>query len=791
MKRARGTAGRSKRARVTMLAAGCLLALAGAGCGAAARPGAVTQSPLALERVVLYRNGVGYFERRGAVDGQTLHLKVRKDQVNDLLKSLAVVDRSSGQVLGVSLPLDPQSWHKLALSALAPGQGRLSEVLDGLRGTRVRIETARESVAGRIVLVERMRLEPSEIAAAPNQTFAPPRERSGYEDYRVTLLDGDRMSVVQLSKIRSLTLEDGDVVMQLDRHLDASAGEGIFQQVDLTLRLSAGARHDLSLSYVAPAPLWQPTYRIVLDGEKHEALLQAWAVVDNTSGESWDDVQLSLTSGAPIAFRYDLHTPREVERPDLTSSAADKRAQVALGERTYSEDERAAQAPMQGSLGGGAGAAADKGAAAPEAELAEDAPSRSMRAPSGKKVDASANGIAPPMAPATAPAPAPPPAMTLQALQDSGGVQASARRIAGLTQFDVPGRVTLPDGSATMVALVNQRVGGEQVFLYRPGGSGQGYELNPYRVVRFRNDTDFVLEPGPIGIFADGSFVGEGLSEAIGSHELATIPFAVEPSISVRSRVLSTGDETRTVKLVQGVLEVEAFHRVSTEWTVSGQKRAAPYRVLIRHPRQGGPYALLSPKKDVEELPDAYFVPIDVAANATESSVTVVEQTPTHGRLSIWDGAAVELLDTLLSSGELDADTRRRLQPIVDKRRQIGRIDAELASLQAQQGELDQRVNETRESLRAIQKDPRAAALRKKLGERLDQFLRDADGAGRRIVELQSQRLQLKVELEDLLADPKLGAGIAAPAVAQEPATAPPSTPSAPPSGGIMATPSR
>jgi hypothetical protein len=264
-----------------------------------------------------------------------------------------------------------------------------------------------------------------------------------------------------------------------------------------------------------------------------------------------------------------------------------------------------------------------------------------------------------------------------------------------------------------MVALVNQRVGGEQVFLYRPGGSGQGYELNPYRVVRFRNDTDFVLEPGPIGIFADGSFVGEGLSEAIGSHELATIPFAVEPSISVRSRVLSTGDETRTVKLVQGVLEVEAFHRVSTEWTVSGQKRAAPCRVLIRHPRQGGPYALLSPKKDVEELPDAYFVPIDVAANATESSVTVVEQTPTHGRLSIWDGAAVELLDTLLSSGELDADTRRRLQPIVDKRRQIGRIDAELASLQAQQGELDQRVNETRESLRAIQKDPRAAALRK------------------------------------------------------------------------------
>jgi hypothetical protein len=361
---------------------------------------------------------------------------------------------------------------------------------------------------------------------------------------------------------------------------------------------------------------------------------------------------------------------------------------------------------------------------------------------------------------------APPPAtLSLQALQQSTVAQASAHRVAGLTRFDLPARVTLPDGSATMVTLVNQLVSGEQVFLYRPGGSGQGYELNPYRVVRFRNDTDFVLEPGPISIYAEGSFVGEGLSEAIGSHEVATIPFAVEPSIVVRSKMLDKGDETRSVKLVSGMLEVEAFHRVTTEWSVSADKRDEAYRVLIRHPRQGGDYTLVEPKVGVEELSDAYFVPVNVLAGVREASVTVVEQTPTHTSVSIWDGAAVELLDTLLQMSNLDAQTRARLQPIVDKRRAIGRIDTEVNSLQAQQSELDQRVNETRESLRAIQKDPRAAALRKHLGERLDQFLRDADTAGRRIVELQTKRLELKVELEDLLADPKLGESVhAAPA---------------------------
>jgi hypothetical protein len=731
--------------------------IAGTACaGAQLRPGAATQSPLALQRVVLYRNGVGYFERSGKLHGDSLKLKVRKDQVNDLLKSLAVVDRGTGKVLGISIPLDPQSWHKLALSALSPGQGRLADVLDGLRGTHIRVEARSRSIAGRIVMVERLQpVEPS----GPRHEPEPTR----YEDYRLTLLEAGRMQVLLLSDIESLSIDDGNVVMQLDRHLDASAGEGMFQQIELSIGLSGEAEHDLVLSYVAPAPLWKPTYRIVLDEKTPgKALLQAWAVVDNTSGESWDDVQLSLTSGAPIAFRYDLHTPREVERPDLSYSAADKQAQVAIGERSFD-----AQQTLQAQAAPPADAPSESYA---EAEMSNEGMSLDEDRSEAKKSIAQSNsrgrrtrGGAPEASMASAPMMAPAaPSMTLEAMRMSAVTQASAARVAGLTRFELTDRVSLPDGSATMVPLVNQMVGGEQVFLYRPGGSGQGYEWNPYRVVRFHNDTDFVLEPGPISIYAGGSFVGEGLSEAIGSHEAATIPFAVEPSIVVRSRLEREGEELRTVKLVRGVLEVESYHRVTTVWSVSGPKQSAAYRVLIRHPRQGGNYELVEPKKGTEALPDAYFVPVSVAAGATEAGVTVVEQTPTRTSVSLWDGEAMRLLDTLLAAQDLDQATRRRLEPIVAKRREMGRIDTEIAGLQAQKYELDQRAVETRESLKAIQKDPRAGALRKRLGDRLDQFLRDADAGGRKLVELQSRRLELKIELEDLLQD-----DLQAPTVAQ------------------------
>jgi hypothetical protein len=107
-----------------------LALLALLGCQASLRPHySTTESALQLSRVVLYRNGIAYFERTGVTSGDRLALKVRKDQINDLLKSLTVVDRRSNKTLSISIPLDPQAWQDAALAMLMPGRGRLAEVV--------------------------------------------------------------------------------------------------------------------------------------------------------------------------------------------------------------------------------------------------------------------------------------------------------------------------------------------------------------------------------------------------------------------------------------------------------------------------------------------------------------------------------------------------------------------------------------------------------------------------------------------------------------------------------------
>ena len=766
-------------------------------CAHGRDPYAATDSTLGLDRVVLYRNGVGYFERSGAVDGEVLTIKVRKDQINDLLKSLTVVDRRNGQAVSVSMPLDPQAWANAALATLAPGQGSLDQIIDALRGNEVVLGTTQGKLRGRIVMIEAIEDEPDASPPAHSERVMPPQ--AGSKDFRLTVLEGKKMQVVRLSKVRSITLRDGNLALQFHRSLDATAGEGMFQQVAVDIRLAGDNKHELSVSYVVEAPMWKPTYRVVLpEAGKGKALLQGWAVVDNTSGEDWSKVTMSLTSGAPIAFRYDLHTPRIVPRSDLSGSGNYKRAAVAMGETSYGP----AGADRDGD------GIADSGDSCPDtpetyngmtdtdgcpdAALNMDAapPSRTYSSEvaaaetyddykeaeesrvgdsKAKKKDTATRRPSPakpttPMNPygtsggvsagmgASAPsAPPPPPAVDFESLRRSTQANARAKEISGLTRFDLGNRVTVPDGSSTMVAIINEDVEAEQTFLFKPGGAGQGYEQNPYRVIRFKNSTPFVLEPGPISIYTGGSFVGEGISEAVGTGTSTTIPFAVEPGVLVSSSSQYSGEDMHIVRIVRGTIEVENFQRMTTTWTIKGPPSGAGFTVLVRQNKQGGSYALKSKIDGAEELPDAYLIPVKAPPNQTGGSVEVVEQTPSRTTLTIWDSRVPLLLDMVLKLSNLDAATRAKIQPLIALRQEIGRIDTELEGLEAQRIELDQRASETRENLEAIKKDPRAGDLRGRLSKRLEEFTRDGDKIGRTLVELQSKRLEKKIELEDQL----------------------------------------
>jgi hypothetical protein len=256
------------------------------------------------------------------------------------------------------------------------------------------------------------------------------------------------------------------------------------------------------------------------------------------------------------------------------------------------------------------------------------------------------------------------------------------------------------------------------------------------------------------------------------------------------------GDEMRLVKIVRGVLEVEQFGRKQTTYTVKAQTMVSGFNLLIRHPKAGWNYELATRPEGTEDLPDAFLVKIAVAKGQREGSLTVTEQTPSRTQISIWEKPALELLEKLVLYTDLTPEAKKKLEPIVAKRREMGKIDEQIDGLTRQRGQLDQRASETRQNLQAIEKNTAAAQLRGKLTKMLDEFSAEGNRIGKELVELETKRLERRIELEDMLQDldltappPRKGAAGAPPAPPPggqpaNPTTPAPAPPPAPPKPG-------
>jgi len=63
-----------------------------------------------------------------------------------------------------------------------------------------------------------------------------------------------------------------------------------------------------------PTPVWKSSYRLIFN-QQNEPTLEGWAIVDNTVGEDWKDIELSLVAGAPQSFVEELSKPTYARRP--------------------------------------------------------------------------------------------------------------------------------------------------------------------------------------------------------------------------------------------------------------------------------------------------------------------------------------------------------------------------------------------------------------------------------------------------------------------------------------------
>jgi hypothetical protein len=269
-----------------------------------------TTQTLPIRRGILYSNGVAYIERRGTVSGHAeISLSFKQSQVDDVLKSMVVLDLGQGRIGAVSYNSSAPPATRLAeipfsISSSAEGSltSGLSGVLSQLQGARVVVSTANRTATGSILTVEERKTQ-IDADKPPAVT-------------RSLVIASDKGELVgfDLNEVRSVQLVDEGTRRDIAQFANASASARRRDAKTIVVTSDGGGSREMVVSYTIAAPIWKTTYRAVLD-QSGKPFFQGWALVDNVSDEDWIDIQLSLVSGTPVSFIQPIQNPFYRYRP--------------------------------------------------------------------------------------------------------------------------------------------------------------------------------------------------------------------------------------------------------------------------------------------------------------------------------------------------------------------------------------------------------------------------------------------------------------------------------------------
>lgn len=689
---------------------GVLALLALSGC--ARDP--VVSSNLPLKRVVIYRNGVAYFERSGHVEESEVRFKMKESEVGDFLATLAVSERGGSSVRSAAFPLKDEEEEK-----------------------------EKEKEAERERERERERMRESGDRFGPRRDIPPPPksadERKGLKQV-VLSLDG-KAHDLEIGYVAESPVWRPSYRLTVEKN-----GEAYLQAWGIVQNLSGEDWHDVRLSLVAGAPLAfdprlgqpvVPERPVVTDqGEVIAAVPRG----DTSLAQDGKDARLADRDGDGIPDAVDK-CPDEPETfngfQDDDGCPDRGRVSISGGDIATEQDEPAA-ADKTRAIGG------KKDLAKAQAQT-KNRPTGGAPPPEPEKPRYA------PSTPAAPPPPPPPPPPRVSAPRNLRSLAAVAVE-SGATRYDLPQPVTIPDKSATMVMLLSRRVKGEALFLFAPDGGVPDSSNHPFRVARFKNQTPGVLERGPIAVFESGSFLGQGMVDPLPAEATATVPFALERGVAVdqESKYDELGE--RIAKIENGELTIE---RDSVRYTKYKLRNGADTdaKMLVRHPRVAGA-RLHDPPQGTEDNvgTQTALIPGLVKPHAT-IDLTVDERTVIKRREDWFTLIADNAVKAYIADSRADKAIAAKLTAVWVVRKDIvDRIETR-NKLQQESNTLSMQQQETRANLRAIEKNKTADALRATLTKRLTDTGNRFDEVTKKIVEVDSKLAELRIQFKELLRD--------------------------------------
>ena len=485
---------------------------------------------LPLTRVRIYETGIGYFERQGRVRaGTSVVLPLTGGHLDDALKTLVVL-KGDGEVEVSGIEFETALTRAKAvamLGLLTEGEAPeldLVQLMQALRGVSVELVLAHERVQGQVLGVVRANL--AALRDCGEDKMACSAAAAG----SLTLKTANgTLRRIALDDVNSVAPVDPAVKKAVGAALNVLSGGSANRR--RSLRLAAKKSGSLALGYLAEAPLWRASYRLLLPAREGAPTLQAWALLHNDSDEDWNELSVELVNGRPDSYLFPLAGPRYAPRRLVTPERALPSVGQLMGQTVddlYGDELTIAFGSEIGTLGHGAGGLGLSG-------IGEGGGGTGIGVGS-EETDLLEIG-------------------DLAASADAAGAERGS-----LFEYVLPEPVALAAHSSLLVPLLTKPLEATRYVRFEMAGeTGQS-------VLSLKNTTEHTLPSGPLAVYADGGFAGESALRRIKPGQAQLLPFGTELDLAIDETDRSESDQIRQVYFEAGKIELHSVRQ--RRWVV-------------------------------------------------------------------------------------------------------------------------------------------------------------------------------------------------------------------------------
>ena len=762
---------------------------------------------LPVRRVVLYKNGVGYFEHLGRVRGsQEVHVDFTSAQLNDVLKSLTVLDLSGGRITGVDYNSEAPLARRLATLRLSLGERpTTTEFLGALRGARLEVRTGNgPQLTGKLLSVERK----TRTGAGPGWTV---------ETDEISLItDAGEVRSVDLNSFTSVRIVEKDLQVEVGRYLGLIASSRDQDVRRMTISTTGAGERNLYVSYISEVPIWKTTYRIVLPSKTDKKpLLQGWAIVDNTVGEDWDGVELSLVAGAPHSFIQQLSEPFYGRRPvvalpesvqltpqthaatlmrgngRLSGTVTDPAGAAVPGANVQLLDENNAvvaqtttesngQYTFSGVSAGNyrveierqdfqknliSGLSVTPGENQFNTQLRLGSNTQTVEVSAGLdtavqtqsamvgtvgKLSGVANrphvgagaGSGGGMGGGTFSA-----GLSVANLEEAramGEAAASGRELGDLFEYKLKDRVTLKKNQSALVPIAQTELEAQKVSLWS-GTTGSG---RPLRGLWLKNTSPLTFDGGSFSVLENEVFAGEGLTDPIKPGERRLISYATDLGLLVEATKNSQPQHVTRVKISKGVLtQVSELHE-RTLYTARNQDEGT-HTLVIEHPARAEWQLAKAAKEPEEKAPGVYRFRVEVPSKTTASlPVEEVRTLATNYELS---NLNEDQIGVFVKQGTITGEMAEALKKITAQRAAVAKLEGEMENRQKDIDRIVEDQGRLRENMKALRGSAEERALLQRYTRQLDEQETQLDVLRKKIKDTEARRDTANDGLEKMI----------------------------------------